>query len=201
MTLEDFLPWVRLKAKQCPEDVAVFAIRNAIIDLCARALVWRRHQGPVTTEANRTDYDYAPEAGQQIVKLLSATLDSQDIDCVTDTAGELLTARGESGPYLVGGFGNFQLHPAPAAGRTIRTYCAVAPTLDADTVPDAFGRYAEAVGFGAAARLLQEPNQAYTSEAVGQGYEIRFNTEVDKARYAAEKAHSRAQPRTTAIWF
>ena len=201
MTLDDFLPFVLPKVKNCPEGVATFEIRNAIIDLCRRGLIWRRHQEPVTTVADQTEYDYLPEVGQEVVKLLSATLNGMDINVVTPDGANALTSRGESSPYLNGGLLGFDLHPAQAAGLPIVTYSAVCPTLDALTVPNDFSRFAEAIGWGAVSRLLQTPGQDYSQPVLGRDYEGRFDAAVAKASTAAAKGFSRAQPRAIASWF
>jgi len=201
VTLDDFLPFVLPKVKNCPEGTATFEIRNAIIDLCRRGLIWRRHQDPVMTVADQTEYDYAPEVGQEVVKLLTATLNGLDIPVITPDGANALTSRGESSPYINGGLLGFDLHPAQAAGLPIVTYCAVCPTLTATTVPDDFSRFAEAIGWGAVARLQQTAGQDFYLPVSGKDYESRFDAAVAKASTAAAKGFSRAQPRAVASWF
>lgn len=199
MIIDDFLPFVLPHVKNCPNEVARHHIRQAIIELCDRALVWREYQDAVTTVADQSAYAYAPAAGQQVKKLLSAKMDGLNLSVVDPT---MSMANTSSDASITGGLNGFEISPAPAGGKVIVTYSAVAPTLSADTVPDGLGTFAEQIGHGARGSIMLLPDEPYTNDAKGAAWRMKFEQEdIPLAQEKAFRGFGRSAPRSYAAWF
>lgn len=202
MNLSDFLPFVLPSAKGCADTVAEFQIRRAIIDLCTRALVWRADQDTITSTAETTTYAYLPATGQQVIKLLSVTLDGCRVEVVDPTVAGNLEDRGATRSWALGTFSGFELHPEHDAGLDIITFSAVAPASSADEVPDSFERYAEEIGRGALYRLLATVGQDYSNPKMAADLRAQWdNVDIPKARTDAFKGFARTNPRARGSFF
>lgn len=201
MTFDDLFPFVMPHVKQCPPDVARFNLRQAAIEFCTRALVWREYQAPVETVEGQTHYAYAPAAGQRVAKALSARLNGLRLSVLDPLTGKSLDGKQETEAYLYGRLDGFELHPAHAAGLPIVTYSAVCPTLTAETIPDSFERYAEQLGRGACSRIMLIPGQPFSMPTRGKDLETRFDDDIGSARTEALRGFARTAPRTQASWF
>lgn len=201
MTLDEFLPYVLPKAKQCPQPTAIQAIRLALIELCEESLVWEETQPSILTVLDQTGYAYTPAAGQRIVKLLSLKLAGEDVRVLTPSNGKGLNDAGSICVYAYGTMSGFELRPAQAAGLSVITHAAVAPSLAATTVPNAFERYVEGVAWGALYRLHSSKDQAYTDVERAKQAKIEWLGCIAEAKSDAQTGGTRANPRTQAHWF
>lgn len=201
MTFDDLLPFVLPHVSHCPDVTAIFQLRQAAIEFCDRALVWREYQDPIETIDGQTAYAYTPADGQRISKLLSLTFNGCDVGVVDPQTGKDNDRCGETCTYAYGTFGGFELRPAQAAGLPIITYCAVAPSLSATDIPDEFQRYAEMLGHGALWRLFGTAKRDYTDAAMAASYKGMWDAEVGTAASQAFRGFSRSNPRARASWF
>lgn len=201
MTLDDFLPYILSGAKGCPDAVAKFQARLAIIELCREALIWRESQTAVPTVALQTAYAYAPAAGQQVLKLLTVTLAGVDTEVVDPRIGRLRDSDGTTTPYVYGTFAGFEFRPAQAAGLSIVTYSVVAPTLAATTVPDSLGRYAEGIAFGSLARILSTKDKEYYDPAGAARAAALWMDAIEGAKSDGFNGSARVAQRTAKVWF
>lgn len=201
MIIDDFLPQVLPRAKGCAAPIATQAIRNALIELCRDSLVWREFQTSINTVALQTAYAYAPAAGQQVMKLLSLTLNGEDVGIVDAVNGRLKDGMADAGPYVYGTFAGFELRPAQAAALPIVTYSAVAPSNTATTLPDAFNRYIELVAKGALYRLFSSPELACHNTAAAEGMLKQWMDGKGDVKTDAMTGNTRATPRSSPRWF
>lgn len=203
MTPADLLPYVLEHVHGCDDLVAERHVRLAVIELCRKALVWQAAIPTVTTVAGQTEYTWAPAAGQVVVKLLKLRLDGLPVRLLVPAEGQDWDAANVTATYAYGTLGGFSLHPAPAVGRTVVPICALAPTLAADTFPDAIGtQWAEEIGHGAVHRLMGMPGLPYSNlpraEALRQLWEQQ---DIPRAAALVAKGNTRAVRRTVAQWF
>lgn len=201
MILDDFLPYILPQAKDCPAIVAVFNTRLAIIELCRESLIWREYQTSVPTVVNQTAYAFGLAAGQQACKLISATLAGEYVDIVDPEGGKARDAAGYVRTYAYGTLGGFEFHPAQAAGLSIVTYCAVAPSIAGNTVTDAMGRYAEQIANGALARILSAKDKAYSDTAGAARAQVLWNDAIADAKSDAYNGFARVTRRTSMVRF
>jgi hypothetical protein len=195
VTLDDFLPYVLPRARQCAAPIALQAVRLALIELCNRALIWRTTQAPVLTVADQTSYAYGMAAGQQASKLISMTLAAAPIEVVPPDVGKRLDDTQSTLAYAYGTLSGFELRPAQAEGQTILTYSVVAPSLTATTVPDEFGRYVEAVSHGALQRLFSSPELACFNDRAAAAMLAQWERDIGTAKSGAFTGHARTTPR------
>ncbi|MCK4826181.1 hypothetical protein KA005_61125, partial [bacterium] len=57
VNFEDYLQEVLIEINGCPSKVATNAIRNAVIEFCQKARVWRETLDPINVKANTAVYD------------------------------------------------------------------------------------------------------------------------------------------------
>lgn len=202
MTLEDFFPFVLPHAKGCTEPNAEFAIRNAIIELCTKALVWTEEQQPVLSIAGLVTYDYCMADQQRATKLLSLKLNGYPVDVFDPTNARSNRNRGTSQTFAMGQGMRFTINPAPTDDNMpIVTECAVCPTLDATIVSDDMARFAEQIGHGALSKLLATPKRDYTEPGAAGLNLTMWKDDIAAARAEAYRGFSRSYPRTRASWF
>jgi len=201
MTLNDFLPLILPRAKGCPDILAIFNTRLAIIELCRKALIWREYQEPIPTEALATSYEYEVEEGQQVCKLLSLKLSGNDISVVDPAHGKHLDNAGNASPYAYGTLSGFELRPAQQAGLSVVTYAAVMPTISATAVPDAMGQYMEAIGHGALSRILLSKGKDYHDPDGAGVAKMLWDGAIADAKADALTGFARSTIRTSKVWF
>jgi hypothetical protein len=199
--LTDLLPYILPKAKGCPEVVALFNARLAIIELCRNSLIWREYQDAQLTFANNTAYEWDVDAGQQVCMLLELTLDGIDVEIVDPGTGKARDRQGHLSNYAYGTFTGFELRPAQAAGLSVVTYCAVAPSITADTVPDALSQYAEVIATGTLYRLMKAKAKDYSDPNGALLALSEWNEAIADAKADALTGLARATTRTSKVWF
>lgn len=199
MTLDDFFPFVLPRVKNAPNEVVRFQLRQAIIQLCDEALVWREYQSAVTTIADQSTYAHAPAAGQQVMKILSAKIDGLDLAVIDPTKSKANTSNDAA---ITGTLSGFEISPVQAAGRSIVTFSAVAPALSADTVPDGLAMFAQQIGRGALGNIMLIPDQAFSDPQKGAAWQMKFDgTDIPAARDKAFRGFSRSRPRSYSAYF
>ena len=201
MKLTDLLPYILPKAKGCAEIVALFNARLAIIELCQKSLIWREYQDPQLTAANVTAYEWDVDRTQQVCMLLGLTLDGIDVDVVDPGTGKARDRQGYLSNYAYGTFTGFELRPAQAAGLSVVTYCAVAPSITADTVPDALSQYAEVIATGTLYRLMKAKAKDYSDPNGALLALSEWNEAIADAKADALTGLARATTRTSKVWF
>jgi len=184
MTLSDFLPYVLPHATECSDLAAEQATRLALIEFCSESFIWSETQSAINSVAGQSAYSYTPATGQQVVRLEAVTVDGVDITVYAP--GEAVRMGGMAGATAVGRLGGFVLDPAPgASGLLIVTTCAVAPSISADEVPDAFGRFVEQIGRGAVHRLRSTRGRAYS-------YASAVDAEASRLQWLGDIADARS---------
>ena len=201
MKLTDLLPYILPRAKGCPEIVALFNARLAITELCQKSMIWREYQDPQLTMANITAYEWDVDASQQVCTLLGLTLDGIDVDIVDPATGKARDSRNWLSNYAYGTFTGFELRPAQVAGLRVVTYCAVAPSITADTVPDALSQYVEAIATGTLYRLYKSKDKDYSDPSGAMLALGEWNEAIADAKADALTGFARATTRTSKVWF
>jgi hypothetical protein len=103
--------------------------------------------------------------------------------------------------YAYGTFTGFELRPAQAAGLSVVTYCAVAPSITADTVPDALSQYAEVIATGTLYRLMKAKAKDYSDPNGALLALSEWNEAIADAKADALTGLARATTRTSKVWF
>jgi hypothetical protein len=196
-----FYDYLMPLAPGCTQAFADQQLRLAAREWCDKTLCWRLWLDDVTTVTDVNEYDFGAATGQEVVQLLRATLDAQDLDVLT---ADSIPANWRSdtgwsdrqGIFTVDAK-TFILVPQPAAGLIAQTEVALRPTIDATGVEDfIFASYVNEIATGAAARLHAMPKKPYSYPQSTARAE--FNAAIDKAASDVSHAFSRAPARVRA---
>jgi hypothetical protein len=133
--------------------------------------------------------------------LLELTLDGIDVEIVDPGTGKARDRQGHLSNYAYGTFTGFELRPAQAAGLSVVTYCAVAPSITAETVPDALSKYAEVIATGTLYRLMKAKDKDYSDSSGALLALSEWNDAIADAKADALTGLARATTRTSKVWF
>lgn len=189
-----------------PSDpVTEGAVRNAVIEFCARSRIWRAYADGIDVVAGEGSYDIELPSGADLACVLSATLDGMPLDLEspdrldaaaptwrTDTgAGRRLTQTDMASVLVT---------PVPAAAIAtglVLSY-ALMPKRSASVFPDWIAaQHWEGLTAGAMYRLMLMRGRPWSDEKTGIEKRQQFNTAISSAKESATRGLSRAPTRTT----
>lgn len=195
--LPDVLPYVR----DCPEFVAINAIRNACIEFCEKSTWWRVTLDPVTLAVGQAEYDLDVEVGAGIAVIISAHLGRQPLgiqaeEYLVETVGP--DWRERAGPVQwVTQDGDFDvlrvvMVPDAVPVDALTLHVAQRPIKSSTRVPkELYERWGEIIGFGARARLHDTPGQPYANEEAAKKYRMWFESGYGEAKVQANRGRGR----------
>lgn len=177
----------------CSTFQAERALRHAAREFCERTLAHRLVLDSIPTVAGVSSYDYDPASNLEVVKLLSATLDGQDMELLDPSAD--LYRRGIKGlsPF------EFMLQPAPSAGQSVLVTAAVKPSSTASTIESRlYESHAMSIAAGAKAILFSQSDQPYSNMEQALKNRAQFESDIGSIAAKAAQGFSRAPLRTVA---
>lgn len=188
---EAFLPEVLPYATECPEVVAINAIRNACIEFCDKSLYLIYEHDPVTTVANVSDYGLSLPANTTSARVLDAWYNNYLLGAKSEEDLKKLypydwhAMQGNPRWYTGRDPDTVVLVPYPLVGLTngLNLMVALRPTRNSVDIDDLiYQRWAEQIGFGARSRLLDTPSQAYSDHMAASKYRSMFETAIGTAK-------------------
>ncbi|HWQ39177.1 MAG TPA: hypothetical protein VNM24_11325 [Burkholderiales bacterium] len=190
----------------CPQAVAKNAIRNAAIDFCERSLIWRADMEPISAVANQAEYDFEPEAGAAVVKVVRLWYDKKEIYPQTP---EQLAERYAHWPSQAGTPLYYTqerpdaviLVPYPNAdlAGALTGKLALKPTRASTAGPAfLFEEWLEAIACGAKARLFAMKKKPWTDGELAGHHQAMFDHAIAKTMRRASQGHTRAPLRVRA---
>lgn len=217
MIYADFLNYVIPWVPGCPTPLALQEIRNAMIELCEKALIIQRDHHPVTVLSNITDYDFEPPEGYLVTKIMKMWYLGQEMrpeqldhqllrgyaynnDVVTHLPRQMGDPRFYSQKDEYG----FFVWPIPKEtkvdGITIRV--ALKPKRicpdECDPVDDMiFEDYAETIAAGAKRRLMLIPKKPYSDPNQATAEQQLFMAGMNVARQRAVRGYVRSPLRVS----
>jgi len=196
--LPDVLPYVR----DCPEFVAINAIRNACIEFCEKSTWWRTTLEDITLVAGQSEYDLDVEVGSAIAAIISAHIGKQPLrfgteEKMVETIGPDWRTRQGPIHYIVhdGDFDTIRIAHVPdsAPDDPLTLHVALRPIKSSVRVPkELYERWSETIGFGARARLHDTPGQPYSNPEAAREYRKWFESGYGNATIQANRGRSRA---------
>lgn len=205
---DDFLPYVLPDVPGCPEIAAVLAVRNTAIDFCEKSLVVQADLDPVSLVSNQADYDLEPPTNRLVTKVMKLFYKNSELSpIVADFVPSVtfynpgsIDADSPSEPrcWSQKDTTSFTLWPTPKTSQSgaITIRAALKPTRassSCDTV--LFEDYVEYIAAGAKARLMLQPNKAYTNPGLVVTQNQLYMQGVNMARQRASRGHTRANLR------
>lgn len=187
---EEFLPEVLPYLPDCPQNVAVNALRNASIEFCDRSGWWLYEHPDVPTTGDEGRYPLDLPDYTQACRVHQAWHDEQPLTPYSEDAIRRLfhydwrSARGNPGYILSLTSQEVAIVPAPTptmAG-TLKMIVALRPTRDSFDIDETvYQRWVETIATGARARLLNIPNQTFHDPVASMQARTVFNAGVSEA--------------------
>lgn len=200
MNLTELLPFVLPLAKGCPEVVALFNLRLAAIELCKRTLIWTETQDEMTASSGVRAYPFAVQPGQQVIKLLSVTIDGSQLPLIPPGDGKARELNGSTSSFAYGRLGGYTINPDPATGAILVTHAALAPSMDAEEIPDELGMYADEIAGGALYRLLLSSGRDYSNPTLAMVFRDKWENDIGDIKAGASRGASTAVNRVKPAW-
>lgn len=198
---DQFLPEVLPYVRDCPEFVAINAIRNAAIEFCEKSLIIREQLPPIEVIVGQADYDLEVIAGTTCAMIMSAMIGTKTLQHRSiEELDELFKGgwRERPGPidYITQDhYENVRLVQTPeiAPPDPLRITIASRPTRASTKCNKLlYERYAEIIGMGARARLLDTPGQPYSDPESALRFRKWFESGFGEAKITANRGRGRA---------
>lgn len=196
-SFETLLPEVLMYAAQCPEPVALNAIRNACIELCNESLCLQEEMDPIATSANESAYPVDAPTGYDIVQVLKPLYFEgkklQDFATMMVTSYEDWRQQTGNRPLAWTCFqpDEITVWPIPLQNSTsgLTGRIAIAPTVSATGVESRIlSEYRLVLRDGALAQILDYPDQPFTNPVKADAFAKAFRAGVTNARVRVSQA-------------
>lgn len=218
-TLEDFLPDVQPLCPGVPIPTAERAVLHAVREFCSISAYWQEEQTFTTvTDASGTgEYTVTLTAGSDLVSLLipithktNPVYLKNEVWLTENYATDWRTRTGEQAGYFTMAspiIVRLVPYPTVAVAGDLRLVKILWPALTSPIISDVVLDYIEAIGQGAAARLMMMPGQPWTDERGTRATMLMgaFGKACDDAKSLAiakwqDRSHQRTR-RTTGRYF
>lgn len=167
---EDFLPEVLPYVRDCPEMVAINAIRNACIEFCDRSM-WLLHEhDDIPTISGEGRYPLALPNFTESARVVEAWHNQFPLNAQNEDQLKRLYQFDwrdmVGGPRYISSLTPCEVAvvpaPAEADAGTLKLIVALRPTRDSHSIDDSvYERWAEVIGQGARARLMAIAGQPF----------------------------------------
>jgi hypothetical protein len=201
-----FNPYVLQYVPDASDFMVEDAIKQACIEFCEKTFVWQYTVPPIDVVAGTANYVIATPANTKSVGPIQVYYDTNLLipkgpDELADIyrMGDWQQVSG--GPQYVTRMIKPEIilvpNPSTSNASWLHIKTALAPTRDSDEIDsEIFEQYAEAIAWGARARLLAQPRQDY-SDKVGAVEALKmFRYEINRCRMQVTKGLTRGSPRT-----
>lgn len=201
---EAFLPEVLPFAPECPETVAVNAIRNACIEFCQKSLYWLYDHDPLTVMAGVSTYtlevpDYTTPAVVTDAWYDNLVLEPRGADELRKGyAYDWRSMEGSPQFFTQELPGEVILVPTPLVTLTsgLNMIVALKPTRDSVDIDDnIYENWAEGISYGARSKLLALPGQTFSDPSSAAAYAALFTNAIGQAKIARNRGLARAVQR------
>lgn len=202
-TWDQFYPYVLPQVPGFVLPTVDIQLRLAAQEWCERTLCWREWLDDVTTTATDLQYDFEVDTDKQVVQLLRATLDGQDLEVLTPdqlpSNWRTAAAGCDRGIFTIDRV-SFNVVPQQAADLVVQTEVALKPSITARGVDDqVFSQYVNEIANGAIGRMHMMPGAPWALP--NSPLPAQFQAAIDKTASDVWHAHSRAPMRIRASFF
>lgn len=202
VSYDEFLPEVLPYVHDCPQPVALNAIRNACIEFCEKSQWLVYEHDPISYTANVGSYEFDPPTDTNVARVLSAW--SSNIPIIPKGQDELEAMYGyawrevSGSPrfYVQMNPDEIVLVPKPEVfqSQALKMIVVIKPLRSSSAVaPSVYEDHAETIAFGARARLYDTPGQPYSDPAQAVKFRGWFEAAIGEAKIARNKGLTRAQ--------
>lgn len=198
---EDYLNEVRPDVPGCPEATMENAVRNACIELCEKALIWRETLAAIDSVVGTDQYTLSSADAEAAVHMpIYVAYDTTPLDGYSEEELDIIDygwrTAGQNIPsaYLMvpGGILWFNRKPAVAITGGIVTRVAIKPKPDAIGADDfLYNDWHEAIAHGAKRRLMEVEGKKWSNPKSARFHGAKFNFFVQDAHARATKGNIR----------
>jgi hypothetical protein len=183
----EFYPLVVRHAERVPYPIAIESVIEAAREFFRVSLAWRsvRKMALATTVSGQEVYDVDIPAGVELHRLIAVWYGDKEIgvelpDEVDDSYPDETDSDWVAG---VESPDEMRLTPTPnASGIELKGTAAYIPTTISSGLPELlFRRWKNAIAHGAVARLVSQPQKAYSNPAAYTYHEREFQRGIDEA--------------------
>lgn len=208
MTFDDFLPYVEPSLNACPTPVVLHHVRQAAIEFCERAQVWREHLDTLLGDGLSVRFALPIDDQTQISKLLEVSVrapgqQADRCDIVKPLDGQDALRRPNTDRLAwTDNRHDLYLNPMPVLNAEIDVYVALKPSLASFSFPDeVFHHHVDHIAAGALARLFKMPKTDWYDPAIGVDKQREFMDAISTQAMAAAIGNGRSKRRQTTRWF
>lgn len=196
-----FLARVIPFARECPESVAVGAIRDAAIEFCEKSHWLHYRHDPITLIAGIAEYELDVPDEHDPAAIIDLWYGSRRLTPTThDTlvstyGGDYGSRRGPPDAYLSVDHSEITFVPVPETTEVsaITGIIAVKPTRDSLSCDDSiFREWSEAVAHGALWRLKEMDGMAWSDASKAIGHRAHFTAGIRDANIKRRRGGHRA---------
>lgn len=196
-----FLPEVMPYVHDCPEFVAVNAIRNACIEFCDKTLYLQYTHDPITLCPGQATYDLDLPEDTISARIMDGWFDNLPLTPKSEDELKRIFPMDwrqmEGRPQWVTQQDPTEVIVVPSpfykSVDGLRLIVALRPTRDSLTIDDAiYDRYAEAIAFGAKARLYDTPGQPYSDASQAVKFRSWFEAAIGEAKIERNRGLTRS---------
>lgn len=201
-----FNPYVLQYVPGASDFMAEDAIKQACIEFCEKTYIWQYTIPPIDVVAGTNNYVMPTPAGTKAVGPIQVYYDTNLL--IPKSPDELADIYRMGDWQQVSGGPQYVtrvikpeiiLVPNPSTSNPdwLHIKTALAPTRDSDEIDsEIFEQWAEAIAWGARARLLAQPRQDYSDKAGAIEALRMFRSEITRARIQMNKGQTRGSTRT-----
>lgn len=201
LCLRDVLPEV----PGCAEPMAEHALLRAAQEFMQKTRAWKVWLDPVITDGLNLTYDLNLELRSELVRIEAATLGGQ---VITIAREQDVPANWQDGSACVPtcifttDSKTINLLPLKTAGMSLAIQATLKPSNTATGLDDAiFDRYVEVIATGAKARLMSQPDKAYSSPGAAAMHRSNFLSAIDTLKTNIWRGTAATRPRARSHWF
>lgn len=209
MKYTDLLQEVLPRLPGCGVDLASFHIKQSVIELCRRSLVWKHWPDPQDIDVGEPEYDVELPTGADIAQVTLVRVDGVK-DPLTALGADQVeaqfptwrTEQGVVSAYFqpVPSKVHLLLIPDQSITNGLSMVLAVQPKMASESFPDwLYSQFGQRIADGALARLLDIPRKPWSDAVTAARHKREFDNACAAATGAAARTFSRAPTRTTSI--
>lgn len=200
VTYDSFFPEVLPYVHDCPEIVAINAIRNTCIEFCDKSHYYIFEHDPIVGLAGVSSYDLDLPTGTTAARILDAWYDNNTLEPKSEDDLKRIfplnwrTMEGQPSFYMSYVPDTVIISPTPSITETgaLTLLVAIKPTRASTTIDSTiYERWAEQIGFGARARLYDTPNQPYADPAQAVKFRGWFESAIGEAKIERNRGLTR----------
>lgn len=197
---EKFLPEVLPYVRDVSDAAALNAIKNACIEFCQQSMWLRDEPDGITIVEGVAVYEIDFPLGYTVAGIVSAGIGLHNLRPGSPEVLQALyganwrTQTGHVSHYMQdeNAYIRLVLTPITESDDPLKLIVALRPSRSSKTIDsEVYERWAEAIGYGARARLYDTPSMPYYDEKQAMKFRAWFETKIGEARIEAERGKVR----------